>query len=205
MATLGSLFRFLAVYELLGSKSMERTLCFLLKHFKANTVILLGNTTSPSAIYWLSKVCGATILGVLGELDNPAVSQALKAVNGLLDCRGATVHGLKLFGYGVGTCSSTCTIADSIDVLVTSQPGFIRSCCKLGNDNVDHLHDLLRPKLLLAGGCRYPCMRDGIYSPGSLRLGYFGVLSVDPSKGVYEFTVYQLDKYFKKTAALQIS
>ncbi|MEM1695745.1 MAG: hypothetical protein QXS14_00675 [Desulfurococcaceae archaeon] len=195
----------MAVYELLGSKSMERTLCFLLKHFKANTVILLGNTTSPSAIHWLNRVCGATILGVLSELDNPAVSHALKAVNGLLDCRGATVHGLKLFGCGVGTCSSTCIVADSIDVFVTSQPGFIQSCCKLGNDNVDHLHDLLRPKLLLTGGCRYPCMRDRVYSPGSLRLGYFGVLSVDPSKGVYEFTVYQLDRYFSRIAALQSS
>lgn len=186
--------KFLAVYELLGSKIVERLLCFLSRFIKASAIILLGNTVSPSVVYRLSEKCGVRVLGVLGELDNPSVAQALKVVNGLLNCRVTTIDGLRLFGYGTGTCNINAISSCSVDILATSKPGVNYGYCKPGNDLVDYLYDLLKPRMVLAGGCRQPYIQGNIFSPGSVRLGYIGVLKVSLDSYKYEFAVYQLDR-----------
>lgn len=182
--------RLLAVYGLLGSKIAERALCFIARYLGVNAVVLLGNTVSPQAIYRLSNECSVRVLGVLGELDNPVVAQALKAVQGLLECRLIEVNGVKLFGLGLSSCHVP---KSSIDVLIASRPGVRVTCCGPGSDIVDRIYSACKSRVVLVGGCKHPCTREGVVSPGTLGLGYFGLLDV--GEHGYTFIPYQLDGF----------
>lgn len=187
----GNRVRFLVVYGVLGSRPLERFLCFLAKYLKVDAVVLLGDIVSPLIVRRLVHECGVRTLGVLGVLDNPSVSQALRSVNGLLDCHRVNVKGVDIFGVGISACSGR--DYGKVDVLASSRPGVKTTCCDRCSDIVDELVDILSPRIVLVGGCTHPCIRGNVASPGSLKIGFFGLLDVDSQFHVFKF--YQADIY----------
>lgn len=179
------------MYGVMGAKPLDRILCFLSKYLKVDAVILLGDIVSPLVVYRIARECGIRTLGVLGVLDNPAVSQALRAVSGLLECRWIDVKGVGLFGVGISACSKLSH--GEVDVLVSSRPGVKDTCCDQCVDWVDSIVAHTSPRVVLVGSCSRPCIRETTISPGSFKLGFFGLLNIDRQS--HAFTVYQIDSY----------
>jgi hypothetical protein len=188
---------FILAYELLGSNTLEKSICFASKVLNADAVILLGDTASPSIITSLYNKCGIRVLGVLGSLDEASVAHALKSVQGLLDCRAIEFGGVLLYGYGVGTCVSS-KPSTEVDILFSSKPGCVWGCCRPCSDVVDSVCNIIKPKLVVTGGCKYPCSRGRAFSPGSARLGYFAILKYNTEDESYVVLQYQLDVFLFK-------
>jgi len=169
--------RLLVAHGIMGSKPLSRLLCYASKYFNVEAVILLGNTISPSVVRWLSHTCGLKVFGVLGRHDSAATASALSSINGLIDCKMVTFKGVTLYGLGLSGCTGPLP-AGHVDVVVSSLPGLKYGCCKPRSDVVDHYVDALRPRLVVTGLCNKPCSAGSVFSPGSLALGYIGLLDL---------------------------
>lgn len=168
----------LLAYELMGSYSLARALCFVSKLIRSSALILIGDTVSPSIIQWLIEQCSVRVYGVLGRYDNPAVASILRKNNGLIECKLLEINGLHVYGYGYTGCTPVLEDKFDIDVLVTSLCGAKYTCCVKKSDIVDALIDALRPRLVVTGSCRDPCRSEMVFSPGSLQGGYLGMMNI---------------------------
>lgn len=176
--------RLLLVYGLYGSKSLSRLLCYALKHHGADALLLLGDVVSPTIVKWLHETCRTMVLGVLGRHDNAATVTALSNINGLIECKSLSVKGVLIYGIGLSGCIDVAE--EKTDVVVSSLPGFKYGCCNPKVDTVDHVIELLKPRLVVTGSCREPCEADNVFSPGSIALGYVGLLEHD---GVLHYNI----------------
>lgn len=190
----------LFVYELMGSYSPARALCFVSKLIRSNALILLGDTVSPSIIQWLIEQCSIRVYGVLGRYDNPAVASILRKNNGLIECKLLEINGLQVYGYGYTGCTPILKDTFHVDVLVTNSCGARYTCCMKKSDIIDRLIDSLKPRLVVTGSCRYPCRSEIVFSPGSLREGYLGVINTaDNELKVYVENIdYLIKRYINK-------
>lgn len=159
------------IYGLQGSKSISRLICFTARYHGVDVVISLGDIVSPSIIHWLNTECGIRILGVLGRYDNASVVWALKRVNGLAECRFIDIDGVKIYGFGLSGCLPR-RQSNLVDVLVSSIPGVMYTCCRKYSDIVDSIIETMKPRLIALGGCSDPCQFNNVISPGDVRRGY---------------------------------
>lgn len=185
--------RFLVVYELMGTKPVERLLCLASKLLGMRTLIMLGNTVSPLSVSRLVRDCKLSIAGILGDLDNPAVARAFQSEGLLLECRVAQLEGLRILGHGV-SCSLQSLPAAEVDLVVTAKPGIQWGCCKPGSDIVDYICNTYKPLLAITGGCNTPCQGSKVFSPGSLRLNYVGLIELDLRNRTWRVTAKRLDE-----------
>lgn len=141
--------------------------------------MLLGETISPTIIDWLYKECGIKVFGVLGRYDEASVAQALKKNNGLLECKQASTNGVRLYGIGLSGCIPASPAG--ADILISSVPGLKYTCGPKGSDVVDAVAELIKPKMTIVGGIATPCRGELVFSPGSMRVGYLGLVRVTSS------------------------
>jgi len=169
---------FTVIYDLKGSKSIVRVLCFITKYFKTSLIILLGNTASPTIIEWLKSKCELNILGIIGEYDTVAVATALSRINGLVECKYVKYNGVAFLGLGLSGCQEANT--ERVDLFLSSKPGLYYTCCHSCSDRVDSVVKRVNPRLLITGSCRKPCYDPSkrVFSPGSVRLGYIGLVEL---------------------------
>lgn len=151
-------------------------LCYALKYHGSSALILLGDIVSPTIVKWLHETCSIKVLGVLGRHDNAATVTALSDVNGLIECRSLNVKGALIYGIGLSGCVNV--TEGRADIVVSGLPGFKYGCCNPQIDTVDYVIELLRPRLVITGFCRKPCRADNVFSPGSIALGYVGLLEL---------------------------
>lgn len=169
--------KLLLAYGLRGSKPLSRLLCHALKYHGVDALILLGDTASPTIVKWLYETCSAKVLGLLGRYDDVATVTALSNINGLIECRSLNVKGVLIYGIGLSGCVNIAE--EKVDIVVSSLPGFKYGCCNPKVDVVDHVIELLKPRLVITGSCRKPCKAGDVFSPGSIALGYIGLLELD--------------------------
>ncbi len=166
------------IYELMGSKHLSRLLCFIAKYHGVSSIILLGDTVSPEIIQWLSSKCKVNIYGVLGRLDNASIANTLRNINGLIECKATSIKNVVIYGYGFSGCSHKLSSISKVDVLVTSIPGLKYTCCGSRSDIVDDVVEAFKPRLIITGDCMKPCFKDNVFSPGSIRKGFIGLVEV---------------------------
>lgn len=167
---------FIVAYGLMGSIRASRIICTLSKILGIDTLLLLGDTVSPSIIKWLTETCGIKVYGVLGRYDNPALSRLLRSYNSLIECKLVDIDGLSVYGYGYTRCEPRSHNYNGIDILATSICGVRYTCCSKQSDLVDEIASTIRARIVLTGGCIEPCHRDSIYSPGSAIHGFIGLV-----------------------------
>ncbi|MEM4718198.1 MAG: hypothetical protein QXE81_05510 [Desulfurococcaceae archaeon] len=163
-------------HGLLGSKHLARMICISAKITRSDTLILLGDTVSPSILKWLVQHCGLRVLGVLGRYDNAALASELRRINGLIECKTVKIGEIVLYGYGFPGCHPQITEHIKVDILVSSLPGLKYTCCNKCSDIVDLLIDRLSARLTVIGGCEYPCIDERTFSPGSVQRDYIGLI-----------------------------
>ncbi|MEM1639847.1 MAG: phosphoesterase [Desulfurococcaceae archaeon] len=168
--------KLLLVHELMGSKHLTRTLCFIAKYYDVPGIVLLGNTVSPEIIDWLKYRCKVEVLGVLGRYDEASIASKMRALNGLIECRIVNIGGITIYGYGFSGCSPELDLGVEIDVFATSIPGLKYSCCGARSDMIDAIVETLNPRLVVTGGCEKPCFNSKVFAPGSIQKGFIGVV-----------------------------
>ncbi|MEM1529620.1 MAG: hypothetical protein QXU03_01365 [Desulfurococcaceae archaeon] len=139
-------------------------------------MILLGDVISPTIVKWIHEVCGARVLGVLGRYDNAATVAALSSVDGFIECKSLEIEGVSIYGIGLSGCVNI--KGEKADIVISSLPGFKYGCCNPKVDTVDSFIELLKPRLVITGSCRKPCRAGNVFSPGSIALGYMGLLEL---------------------------
>lgn len=189
--------RIIVAYGFMGSKRASRVVCIVSKLLGDDTLLLLGDTISPHIIEWLFNTCSMKIYGVLGRLDNPAVSRALVARDALIECKLVSLGGLKIYGYGYTRCEPK-SIIPGVDILATSIGGIHHTCCREESDIVDNIVSNANPKIVITGSCIKPCRRGFVASPGSVLHGYIGI--VKESNGSIEFNVVDINYYIYETS-----
>lgn len=161
-------------------------ICIFSKMAGSDTLILLGDTVSPSILNWLTQHCGLRIFGVLGRYDSAALVSELKRMGGLIECRTVRIGRIMLYGYGLTGCNPQVVENTKVDVFVSSLAGLRYTCCNKCSDLVDLLVDQLDARLVITGGCEYPCIDKRLFSPGSVQKDYVGLLEInDDTPRVY--------------------
>ncbi|MEM4481594.1 MAG: hypothetical protein QXK88_01095 [Desulfurococcaceae archaeon] len=173
---------FLVAYDIGGSKPISRVLCYASKRYGVDAILLLGETISPNVVKWLYEGCRAKVLGVLGRCDGAAVAQALKEVGGLVECKQISVSGVDIYGFGLSGCQPTTSL--KAHLFISNMPGLNYTCQMPGSDVVDAIVEQISPIAVIAGRSNTPCRRGIVFSPGSARRGYFGLLKVEDSKAL---------------------
>lgn len=172
--------RLLVAWDLRGSRTLSRLLCFLYYKLEADAIALLGDIASPTLIDWLSEACGTALLGITGALDNASVVKSLKDRGGLIDGRVVELRGVKLAGLGIASnISYFLERPGSVVALLSYLKGREWGCGSLpGLKGVDLVASALGARLVAfaKGG---PCKNRRSLSPGSARLGYIGEISVN--------------------------
>jgi len=184
--------KLLLVYGLKSSRTISRLLCLASRLLDVDALLLLGDTVSPSIVEWLTMVCGVRVLGLLGRLDDAAIPQYLRRINGLLDGRVLELKGYRLLGIGVTPVfPKDLAIGKGVDIVATYRPSS-RECCGIHSDIVAGIVDTLKPRLVVAGSCSEPCVLDALISPGDVWRGYIGYIEVNHAS--YSVRVLKLDE-----------
>jgi len=164
---------------LYGDKTVGRLLCYYLQERDIRTVVLAGNTVSPSLIEWLSEKCGAVVLGVIGNLDDTSVASALASKGFLLETKSYLVDNLRLTGLGLTATPMEYTIGSTVEatVLVSFLNGRLHKCCSGSSASmVDEVSRTVKANLVVTGSCPSPCVNERTMSPGFAYLGWVGVI-----------------------------
>jgi len=181
--------RIAVAQDLWGSKNSAKILCFIVKFLGSDLLILLGNTISPGIIEWLISSCNLRVLGVLSRYDNAAVAVTLSKRNSLLECKSVEYSGISLLGVGVSGCQQV--MLEKADIVFSSLPGLHYTCCHPCSDRVDVIIEGVKPKLIVTGECEKPCFipNTSVFSPGSLKLGFLGLLEISSNKEIQVHSV----------------
>ncbi len=199
ITVLGIIVKIIVVYDLWGSKSSARVLCFIAKSLRADVLVLLGNTISPVIIEWLISSCNLHVLGVLSKYDSAAVAVALSRRNSLLECKSVEYSGIRLLGIGVSGCQQA--ELERADIVFSSLPGLRYTCCYPRSDRIDAVIESVKPKLVVTGECEKPCFTPNtcVFSPGSVKLGFLGLLEISASRELQVHSV-NIEKLLVKLA-----
>jgi len=165
----------------MGRKYLVGLTCYTCRVLGVEAIILLGDVVSPSIIQRLLQ-CGMRVYGVLGRYDDASVASTLSSMDSLIDCKLVKIGDLNVYGYGLSGCKHRFTEGGVVDLLVSSLPGRIYTCCNEVRGPIDPLVELLKPRLVATGGCSKPCRKHQLLSPGGVEHGYIGVVESEGNK-----------------------
>ncbi|MEM1731733.1 MAG: hypothetical protein QW278_00665 [Desulfurococcaceae archaeon] len=185
--------KLLIMYELYGMKTLARFSCYVSKKNKIDAIVLLGDIISPNVVKWLSEVCGIKVLGVDGRLDGYPVITELKSKGGFISGKIVNLGRLVIAGLGLSSHGLSHGFG-GIDVLVSYMQGRKYTCGGKGVDTVDRFIDYYRPRVVVMGNSSMPCSSENLYSPGSAKLGYAGVL-IRNANGEFVFENMNYERY----------
>lgn len=166
--------KLIVVSNVMANRSVASLIKFIYRFIDAKLLILLGNVISPKIIDELVE-SGITILGVPGSLDEASFIQALKKTNSFAESRVLDLNNYRVFfiGVNINVCLEKAkSMNSSVNVLFTHYPPCscryrVKGCLKWVDDAIE----LLKPSLVVNGGCGKQCLFNNCLSPGN---GYLG-------------------------------
>ncbi|MGB9827290.1 hypothetical protein IMZ38_04005 [Thermosphaera chiliense] len=164
---------------LYGDKTIGRLLCYYLKERGIRLVVLAGNTVSPSLVEWLIDKCGATVLGVTGNLDDSSLASVLASKGSLLETKPHLIDNLRFIGLGLTGSQMEYSCRSNVEatVFVSFLNGRLHKCCSgLSTGIVDEVLEKTEANLVITGACPHPCVNGKVVSPGYAYLGWVGVI-----------------------------
>ena len=179
----------------MGRENIASLLRLYLVENSIDYLFLLGNTLSPNIILDLANLPGLRLIGVTGNYDNASIATTLKKLGGLVEARVYDTGFAKVYGVG---CNVRQAVENAkqvdqrpIDVLASFYPGYKYICGgNYGVESIDYIIDNIRPRLIVYGKCRRPCIMDNIVCLGPGYKGYTMIAFFDREVNVEMINLY---------------